>query len=112
MATWKDDRAPEELLTHDLIVLAHDTFMSGWGQAQGRKSYAGWACQPKDVKKVLAWVQSREEMQNIRVVTYDFIPPDNGHYHIYVVRPNHPSLEQDVQEKYAQELKEKKGELR
>ena len=87
-----DERTPEEYDTHSVIVLATDSFMSGWGQAQGRKSYAGWACRPEDARRVLKWVESRPEMKRVRVVGKDYRNTSDAHCHIYVVREGHSSL--------------------
>ena len=47
-----DDRTSEEMKTHQIIVAGTDSFMSGWGEAKGGVSYAGWACRLADVYKV------------------------------------------------------------
>ena len=97
---FRDDRTDEQQHTHTALVVGRDTFMSGWGGAP-RRSYAAWACLPSDVDKVLAWVCSRSDMRNVRIVmgnTYGWVPrgfdSDKGdHFHVYVVDyPEHPAL--------------------
>jgi len=90
----QDDRTKEELTTHNCIVAMTDKFMSGWGQASGGISYAGWACTWKDIDKVKKWVRSRSDASRVRVVGGDWRPErKNGHAHIYVVHDGHPSLD-------------------
>ena len=43
-----DDRTPDEIKTHIWIVAGTDSFLSGWGEAKGGVSYAGWACKYND----------------------------------------------------------------
>lgn len=90
---FQDDRTVEEKQTHTWIVMMTDRFLSGWGKAQGGKSYAGWACRPEDRRKVLAWVESRSDAMRVREVLGDYRPPSGpGHCHIYVVNPGHASI--------------------
>jgi hypothetical protein len=88
----RDDRTPEQKKTHTVIILGTDSFMSGWGLAEGGVSYAGWACEPKHQWKVLDWVSNRSEMKRVRVVTDPYRPKGKGDCHIYVVDDNHPAL--------------------
>ena len=83
----KDDRNEEERITHRLAVVGTDTFLYGWGEATGAKSYAAWACQAKDVTEVRDWVKSRSDMRRVRVVSLNgYHPRGNGHLHVYVWR--------------------------
>jgi hypothetical protein len=88
----QDDRAPEEKITHFIIVVGTDSFMSGWGEAKGGVSYAGWACTPEQYDRVLNWVSNRSEMKRVRIVGNSWRPKGIGHTHIYVVHDNHPAL--------------------
>lgn len=94
----QDDRTPEQLTTHTWFVIGTDSFMSGWGQAQGGKSYAAWACEPKHSQLVLAWVERRSDMLRVRETIdpcFDgtrYRPSGTGHCHIYVVTAGHPAL--------------------
>ena len=92
----KDDRTPEQRETHTELVVALDTFMSGWGGASYGNSYCAWACHPYHTEAVLEWVQSRSEMRNVKVVGPDHRPRGSdykwNHYHIYVVGENHPAV--------------------
>jgi hypothetical protein len=88
----RDDRTPEQKLTHTVIVVGTDIFLSGWGLAKDGFSYAGWACEPKHQWKVLDWVSSRGDMKRVRVVTDPYRPKGKGHCHIYVVDDEHLAL--------------------
>lgn len=87
-----DDRTKEEKITHPIIVVGTDSFMSGWGEAKGGVSYAGWACREEDLGKVHAWVLSRSEMKRVRIVGNNWRPRGVGHTHVYVVQEKHPAL--------------------
>jgi hypothetical protein len=93
---FKDDRTPEQHETHTDLVIALDTYLSGWLGARYGKSYCAWACHPYHTEAVLQWVQGRSEMRNVKVVDSDHRPrgynEKRGHYHIYVVRENHPAV--------------------
>ena len=81
----KDDRTEEQKKTHTTIVLATDSFMSGWGEAEGGKSYAGWATEEGTINACESWVRQRGDMQRVRIVAGDYKPPSGaGHCHIYV----------------------------
>ncbi len=49
-----DDRTEEQKASHNVLVLAQDTFMSHWDEAKDGLSYAAWACIPEDKPAVLA----------------------------------------------------------
>jgi len=87
-----DDRTPAQLKTHPILIAMTDSFMSGWGAAQGGTSYAAWACRPEHKSKVLAWVESRTDALRVRIVGNDWRPRGIGHAHIYVVEPGHAAL--------------------
>ena len=88
-----DDRTPDQMKTHDWLVVGTDSFLSGWGRASGGASYAAWACRYDDLKTVEDWVESRGDMKRVRVVKADdYRPRGTGHLHIYVVEPGHPAL--------------------
>lgn len=83
--TWKDDRDEEQMSRLTNIVLGVDKFMSGWGEAEGTTSHAGWACSDEDLEYCREWVESRSDINRIRIVDGDFYPnPQSGHWHIYV----------------------------
>ena len=63
-----DDRTQDELATHRWLIVGTDSFLSGWGEAEGGTSVAAWACRPEDRLAVLAWVRSRGEMKRVREV--------------------------------------------
>ena len=87
-----DDRTPEQKLTHKILVVGTDSFMSGWGEAEGGSSYAVWACKEEDSKKVFEWVEKRPEMKRVRIVADPYKPKGKGHCHIYVVDDDHAAL--------------------
>lgn len=95
-----DDRKPEDMVSHSRIVMAHDTFLSGWGPAENRKSYAAWACRPEDEEAVFEWVSAREEMRKVEVYdggsNFNPKPQSNDMLHIYVVRDGHPAINAQV----------------
>jgi len=90
----KDDRTPEQKLSHTCLIVGTDSFMSWWGEAKGGLSYAAWACKPEHRSKVLAWVSARKEMKRVREVSDPYYPKSNicAHLHIYVVDDKHPSI--------------------
>ena len=80
-----DDRTPEQKYTHSMIVLMTDRFMSGWGEAWGGPSYAGWACKPELVDELMARIHTRSDAKRVRLVFGNYRPPSGpGHCHIYV----------------------------
>ena len=86
-----DDRTEEQKKTHNVIVLMTDRFMSGWGQAEGGPSYAGWACRDGEMAEMLSRVDARSDSMRVRVVGGDYRPPSGpGHCHIYVSDINRP----------------------
>ena len=92
--TFVDDRTGHQRKTHSVIILGTDSFLSGWGEAKGGSSYAGWACKPEDQYEVERWVRRRGDMKRVRVVESDYKPQGgkHGHCHIYVVENGHPAL--------------------
>jgi hypothetical protein len=91
----RDDRTPEQKLTHTVIVVGTDSFLSACGLAEygvSYPSYAGWACEPRHQWKVLDWVSSKCDMKRVRVVTDPYRPKGEGDCHIYVVGDEHPAL--------------------
>ena len=85
----QDDRTPEQMLTHTVVIGGTDRFMSGWGHARGGTSVAGWACRPEDAKTVMEWVEARKDMKRVRHLP---ARPKAAHVHIYVVTENHPAV--------------------
>ena len=88
-----DDRTTEQKETHTVLITATDKFMSGWGDASGGKSKCAWACtKDQDWRKVLDWVEGRDEMKYVNVNFSGKWYPQAAHVHIYVVDDNHPAL--------------------
>lgn len=93
----KDDRKEGCFPEYTRIVVGKDAFLSGWGHAEGKTSYAGWACKPEDVNTVEAWVKSRSDMRHVAVKPSNWLPASSGwHFHIYVVDEDHPALQAGV----------------
>lgn len=86
MGAYQDDRTPEQKLTHRFAVVGTDSFMSGWGEAEGGMSYAGWAFQDGEEAQALSAIDRRNDMQRVRVVLLDEYRPRAAHTHIYVWR--------------------------
>tara|TARA_R100001530_G_scaffold46328_1_gene34819 strand:- start:122 stop:673 length:552 start_codon:yes stop_codon:yes gene_type:complete len=83
---FKDDRTEEQKKTHKLAIVGTDTFMSGWGLAEGGASYAGWAFEDGQYAEVLAMMNGRSDMQRVRLVSLDSYKPTAKHTHIYVYK--------------------------
>ena len=83
-----DDRTPQEKFRFNRGVAAYDTFLSGWGMAEGKASIAIWACEEKDLPAVKKYVKSRPDMTRVKAVVLDnhYTPPQNALVHIYVWR--------------------------
>ena len=91
--TLQDDRTDaQRRYSHTAIIAGQDTFLSGWGGAEGGLSYAGWACEDKDIEKVFEWVEARSDMRLVKEVDDDYRPAGAVHFHIYVVEAGHPAL--------------------
>ncbi len=86
-----DDRTDEQRKTHRLAFVGTDTdsFMSGWGLAEGGLSYAGWAYKDGDRAACESWVRGRFEMMRVREVALDGYRPTAIHTHIYVFNGQH-----------------------
>ena len=82
----QDDRTEAQKMTHTILVIGTDRFMSGWGQAPGT-SYAAWACRPHEYQEVKRAIRARSDMRRVRVVdgrTYRPRGRTGDHFHIYV----------------------------
>lgn len=90
--TYVDDRTDEQRRTHTVLVVMTDTFMSGWGEAEGGLSYAAWACEPRDMQAVYRWVKSRTDALRVRIVHGDYRPRGCTHCHVYAVDDEHPAI--------------------
>lgn len=88
----KDDRTDEQKQDLCVLVVGTDSFMSGWGMAEGGASVAAWACTPDDAYRVERWVRNRGDMKRVRVVSAKGYRPRNArHFHIYAAGPGHPA---------------------
>lgn len=83
----QDDRTEAEKTANPVLVVATDSFMSGWGRAEGGTSFAAWACPYGKEYEVERWVRSRKGMKRVRTVCGDYRPKGHGHCHIYLAKP-------------------------
>lgn len=72
-----------------------DPWMSGWGGAEGGRSFAIWSCRSGDADAVMAWVKSRGDIESPRVIPGTLTTKPNDHVHVYNVNNNHISLQED-----------------
>ena len=87
-----DDRTEDQKETHYILVTAIDTFMSGWGGAEGGVSKCAWACDTMErAKFVYQWVESRKEMKRVNLTT-NWNPRNAADVHIYVAEKHHPAF--------------------
>jgi hypothetical protein len=89
-----DDRTEEQKLTHTVLIVAYDSFMSNWKDHHVKKSFCAWACKPEHQDQVFEWVFNRMDMHQVRPQEGDYVPllgPDD-HYQIYVVNDGHRAL--------------------
>ena len=89
---FQDDRTLEERQTHGVLIGGTDSFLSGWGRAEGKMSYAFWACRPEDQNRVERWVRNRGDIKRVRFVSSDYRPRGTALVHVYMVNENHPAL--------------------
>ncbi len=90
----QDDRNEAEKKIYTLLVVGTDTFLSGWGRAEGGASVAAWACTSEDLPAVEKWVRARSDMKRVRVVIAKGYRPSGNvaHFHIYKVDKLHPAV--------------------
>lgn len=88
---WKDDRTEEQRRALTVLVGGKDTYLSGWGRAEGGDSWALWACRPEDEEAVRRWVQSRGDIPRVTQHEPANIRRTAGvvHVHIYVADEEH-----------------------
>jgi len=92
----KDRRTIEQKHNLNRFVIGYDPWMSGWGEAEGMKSYAVWACSEDDLSTVEHWVRTVKsaDLLNIRVLdSLAALPQGDVHISIYPVTENHVALE-------------------
>lgn len=88
-----DTRTAAQHTTHTVLVVGTDPGLSGWGKAEGGRSYAAWACTPEDAPRVLGWARARGDLRRVRVVRGPWRPQGVGHAHVYLVGPGHVALD-------------------
>ena len=106
MGIIQDDRSKlEGRRAFTFLVGGRDSFMSGWGRAEGGASWAFWACRPEDRLAVERWVADREELRYRRTIELTAseasaerirrarLPRNFTHLHVYTVTAGHPALE-------------------
>jgi hypothetical protein len=88
-----DNRTPEERKKFCWLVVATDTFLSGWGDAGSKYSYAAWACDTLEAaERVSDRVARRGDTARVRIVDGKNYRPNSrycGHLSIYVVDNDH-----------------------
>jgi hypothetical protein len=90
---WKDDRTPEQRTTHTTLIAGKDIFLGSWGPGRSNGgSTAIWSCTPEHALKVLAWVEQRSDMRDVRNTTERNARRLSGMVHIYTVEEGHPAL--------------------
>ena len=77
---------------HDCFIGGIDTTLSGWGGAEGGRSFAVWACTDSDADRVMEWVKSRCDIKKPRFIAGSLTTRANDHVSVYVVGPGHPAL--------------------
>ena len=88
----EDRRTEEQKVELRWLVIGTDKILSGWGKAEGGVSYACWACHIDDLHIVLKWVESRTDMQRVRIAeAQSYRPSGVGHCAIYPVHSEHPA---------------------
>lgn len=89
----KDRRTEEQAEALTVGVIGYDDWMSNWGQAEGRASYACWACSEDDADQVEQWVKDHKDLADVRRVDMDtFKPsPEGVHVSIYPAASGHPA---------------------
>jgi hypothetical protein len=88
----KDDRTPEQKLTHTVLITATDKFLSGWGHASNGLSKCAWGCKPEHAQQMYAWVANRSDMKHVNINYSGKWYPKAAHVHIYVANEDHPAL--------------------
>ena len=91
----EDDRSEAQKQSHTWLVIGTDKWLSGWGKAEGGKSFAVWACEPRHFRAVTKWAEERGALSRIRwrKRSAPYKPSGRGHTPIYVVEPGHPAIE-------------------
>lgn len=82
-----DSRSEEEQETHTVLVGGVDKCLSGWGEAEGRRSVAFWACRPEDQEQVKTWVEGRSDIEGGA-----YFQRRSDLIHVYAVTVVHPAL--------------------
>ena len=80
-----DDRRTDEDKRRTVgFVVATDSFMSGWGKAQGRSLFAVPLSNWDQADTVLANLQARSEMKRPRIVGADYRPKLSNGDHLSI----------------------------
>lgn len=75
-----------------------DTFLSGWGKATDKFSYAFWICDDDELATVKKWIEGRNDISKIRVFNLEqfenFVDNKEVPKHVsaYLVYNGHPAL--------------------
>lgn len=106
-----DERTTEQKQLNQHFVMGKDSFMSGWGRAKNKVSYAVWLCEDEnDLDKLEEWVESRGDMENVitgtteklefyinaMAITNEKLNDGTGqHISIYQTTKNHPAFQNE-----------------
>lgn len=93
---FQDDRTAAERAELTELVGGRDSFMSGWGKADGGSSFAFWACAPVHLEQVETWVDGRDDITRCDLA--ELLAGDrheHEHCHIYAVRADHHCIAAD-----------------
>lgn len=102
--TIRDERTTEQKQSPQYFVMGMDTFMSGWGMAEGKISYGVWMFDSEDdMPKFLKWIKGRGDMKHIMsgttrnlefLVNSMALNTNKGPHHIsiYTTDRHHPAL--------------------
>jgi hypothetical protein len=85
-----DRRTPDQVTTHNWLVVATDTFLSGRGAPGSKYSYAAWACDTLEAaERVADRVRKRCDSSRVRIVHEGGYRPRCAHFQVYVIDEGH-----------------------
>lgn len=82
-----DERKPSDVFNRPYLVVGTDPFMGEWANEIGvhhGSNYAAWACSDEELKACTEYVESRKDLNRVRVVLSAGYMPKCGHLTIYV----------------------------
>ena len=89
----KDHRtAAEQTENCPYYVIGTDTFLNGWGGAEGGASYAAWACTRAELSACLDAVRRRSDMSRVRYALAETYQPGPSCAHLAIYRWTGPFI--------------------